>query len=454
MDNMEFGEVLRQARERSGEDLVSVARRIRIRPDILERIEDSDLANMPPRGYSRNMVNAYARYLGLNPTEVVKMYLDAQYRNQVERARANIKPAGFDVPGSKHHHANRESGASREHAANATQASPAALTRRVEPVAESRLGASDANGFDNGKFDDIAPTAAMSSAERAMGMRPPLSTPSRMGAVHVGSYNAYGQGLSERGAQNRSAENTQQLANPAHTAAPTRRIDAIDANMVHTPHRARRSTMSGEHYGNLYAAPSNLGGRNRGAALEGKMPFIIAAVIVLLLVVIISLVASNLGRAQAPDETQPLNITGLSDSSAGTSGKSEDSAAAEKKPEPKPVEQAPTKTVIEYSVANGETPYVEITKNGTYEVAEMLSGGAKGTFELSGDDVLDIVASPYEGLTITQDGTPIDLDAHLENGLFHFQVSFAAILEAWNAAHPAEGASVPAADAAADVPLS
>ena len=71
---MKFGDVLRHAREQSGEDLVSVARRIRIRPDILERIEESDIDSMPPRGYSRNMINAYARYLGLNTTEVVKMY--------------------------------------------------------------------------------------------------------------------------------------------------------------------------------------------------------------------------------------------------------------------------------------------------------------------------------------------------------------------------------------------
>ncbi len=99
MDEMNFGDVLRHAREQSGEDLVSVARRIRIRPDILERIEASDIESMPPRGYSRNMINAYARYLGLNTTEIVKMYQNAHYRNQVEHARESIKPSGFDMPG-------------------------------------------------------------------------------------------------------------------------------------------------------------------------------------------------------------------------------------------------------------------------------------------------------------------------------------------------------------------
>ena len=56
MNESNFGNILREARERSGEDLMSVARKLRIRPDILESIEAGDLSNMPPRGYSRNMI--------------------------------------------------------------------------------------------------------------------------------------------------------------------------------------------------------------------------------------------------------------------------------------------------------------------------------------------------------------------------------------------------------------
>ena len=97
MNESNFGNILREARERSGEDLMSVARKLRIRPDILESIEAGDLSNMPPRGYSRNMINAYARYLGLNPTNLVDAYLSQQYQDQVERARKNIRPTGGDL---------------------------------------------------------------------------------------------------------------------------------------------------------------------------------------------------------------------------------------------------------------------------------------------------------------------------------------------------------------------
>ena len=86
---MTFGSILREARERKGYDLAQAARRLRIRPDILRAIEEGDFARMPPRGYARNMVNAYARLVGLNPTEVTRRYLDEAYAYQVGRARTD-----------------------------------------------------------------------------------------------------------------------------------------------------------------------------------------------------------------------------------------------------------------------------------------------------------------------------------------------------------------------------
>ena len=97
MAQMRFNEVLKEARERKGYDLDTVARRLRIRPDILRAIEAGDFAAMPPRGYTRNMVNAYARLLGLNPTEIVNMYLDEAYAVQVQRARDRAPGSGFDM---------------------------------------------------------------------------------------------------------------------------------------------------------------------------------------------------------------------------------------------------------------------------------------------------------------------------------------------------------------------
>lgn len=100
MAKLSFGSILREERERKGYDTASVARRLRIRPDILQAIEEADFSRMPPRGYARNMVNAYARFLGLNPTEITRLYLDEAYANEVKRARTNSPGTGFDMSGA------------------------------------------------------------------------------------------------------------------------------------------------------------------------------------------------------------------------------------------------------------------------------------------------------------------------------------------------------------------
>ena len=124
------GKVLREARERKGYDLNTVARRLRIRPDILKAIEQGDFASMPPRGYTRNMVNAYAKLLGLNPTEIVNLYLDEAYAEQVEKARDSGPSSGFNMQ--------RETRRSRSQLG--VGEGSGAETRAIHPVDSSRDG--------------------------------------------------------------------------------------------------------------------------------------------------------------------------------------------------------------------------------------------------------------------------------------------------------------------------
>lgn len=88
-----FGEVLRDARIRRGMDINTAAHRLRIRADILVAIEECDFARMPARGYSKSMIGAYARLVGLNPGEITRMYLDEVYAFEVGRVRTSDRPA-------------------------------------------------------------------------------------------------------------------------------------------------------------------------------------------------------------------------------------------------------------------------------------------------------------------------------------------------------------------------
>lgn len=142
MAQLTFGAILREAREHQGLDVASVARQLRIRPDILRSIEAEDFSRMPPRGYARNMINAYARLVGLNPSEITRMYLDAAYAFQVGKARSGAVP-------------DSEGGPRRPRAGSGQRraAPPAAEERPPRQNALGRTLYDDRRTFSRGEYD-------------------------------------------------------------------------------------------------------------------------------------------------------------------------------------------------------------------------------------------------------------------------------------------------------------
>ncbi len=77
-----FGEMLLERRRQMGASIQQVANVIKIRPQIIEYFETENFAAMPPRGYSQGIIASYARYLGLNPREVIDAYFDALHEHE------------------------------------------------------------------------------------------------------------------------------------------------------------------------------------------------------------------------------------------------------------------------------------------------------------------------------------------------------------------------------------
>lgn len=71
-----FGAMLMDRRRQMGLSIQQVANTIKMKPQIIEYFEMEDFAAMPPRGYAQGMISSYARFLGLNPREVVERYFD------------------------------------------------------------------------------------------------------------------------------------------------------------------------------------------------------------------------------------------------------------------------------------------------------------------------------------------------------------------------------------------
>ncbi len=390
MDATNFGEVLREARERTGEDIISVARRIRIRPDILQAIEASDLDSMPPRGYSRNMINAYARYLGLDQNKLVKMYQDAQYQSQVEKARANLKRSSASAGASNS-----------DFRQSMGRASTAVRAERLSSRSD--------------KAED--PLAA------------PAATTRRMGAIHMGSHNGYGQGLARRQAQTTPTLGEANLAGSVDVPRQTSRAVAR-ARATSNPPRSR--------YGSLFAS-QGMGGSSGGSSILSRLPFVVAGLVVLVVVVLIVMVLNSINRAASPESSsQPINVVGLESSQDTTDDEDAEEELVEEEEEVEE-EEAPTETVVVYEVEEGQSPYLEIQVDGTYVLAATIDGPATETFEITG--TIDIVASPYAGLTITQDGEEIDISENVSNGIFRYSIDFQDVLDAWNEEQEAKAAA-------------
>lgn len=91
MPNMQpIGTLLSKRRQERGLTLDQVAADISVRARVLEAYENTDFDAMPPAGYARATFSSYARYLGLDTRDVMRVY-DQQRAEYENRKRAQAR---------------------------------------------------------------------------------------------------------------------------------------------------------------------------------------------------------------------------------------------------------------------------------------------------------------------------------------------------------------------------
>jgi cytoskeleton protein RodZ len=73
-DFKELGSFLRQQREEKKISLEEVSMATKVNTKVLQAIEDGDEDRLPPKPFVRGFLQAYARYLGLDPKEILERY--------------------------------------------------------------------------------------------------------------------------------------------------------------------------------------------------------------------------------------------------------------------------------------------------------------------------------------------------------------------------------------------
>ena len=318
MAQVTSGSILREAREREGYELTTVARRLRIRPDILRAIEAGDFNAMPPRGYTRNMINAYARLLGLNPTEIVNMYLDEAYANQVHRARGGSSTSRFDMGQAPRSRRERERSA-----------------RYEEDI-----------------YEEQRPRRSSSSTS---------SVPSRDLYDDRTRYSRDDYGVKRERVSREGRSDRDFLSHHSgYSSMPS--ISLLDDRGRHPRQRIMQSPGLQPQFSS--------GGRFSG--LRQRLPLIIAAVVIIaLIVVVVVFVFGNRNQASS-DDVQKLPVSGITDTTnTGDSGSQEAAPV---------VEIAPTSAKVVYEVKSGASVYLEIYSNGNM-TPESLTGPTEKSLE-------------------------------------------------------------------------
>lgn len=440
-----YGEMLREARLRRGMDLPSVARRLRVRADILAAIEDADFAALPPSGYTRNMINAYARLVGEDPRELSSRYLDELHLFETGRMRTSRDREPTGGP----------SGARSGDRLSRTVRSRAAAPQR-RPVSTMRRPSDDAP-------QRRAPLPSRpSGASASRGYTQPSSRyRERYGDERLGSYPVErddalaGRGYHSQGAYRRDDRGAMRAGGPYASPAPSRgygdpsrsygreTLRAYDsyASQPSEPRPTRtgrrdRGLPAKEYATSPYAGLYSRRNHDQRAtfgdvlstgagAIAQRLPLVIGIIVVIvLLIVIVSFIGR--GGEPAPDETPTMPISGLTDTSTQNADAYNVSAT----------ETAPTSAKFSYEVEAGGRSWIELSVDGSSEpeVSEVVQGPQSKEVEFT--ESISFSCGNPTPVTIKVDGKEVEPTYSSADEEYVYTVTFSSILSEWQRAHP------------------
>ncbi len=441
-----YGETLREARMRKGTDLPSVARRLRVRADILAAIEEADFAALPPSGYTRNMINAYARLVGADPREVSSRYLDELHlfetgRTRMSRERAVAAGDPMAHRGSAHPSRTIRSRAPMPHRRPTTATRPAVEGASGRPVPLQRAHAPAPSRSYNlpsnryrerygaeGREPYGAASRALPAPDRAYGgydaHMPQQRYPQRMSR----SYGAppqrpYGEPRSYGRDTLRAYDSYAFRPDEPRPerSAPASRNRALPASEYATSPYAglysRRDHSQKATVGDVVGGSIN--------AIIQRLPLVIGVVVV---IVVLILIVSFIGRGgePAPDETPTMPISGLTDTSTQNADAYNMSAT----------ETAPTSAKFSVEVASGGRSWMELTVDdaSTPEIDGVMDGPM--TKEVEFTESISFSCGNVSPVTIKLDGKEVKPTKSSGDGEYVYTVTFSSILSEWQRAHP------------------
>lgn len=387
-----YGDYLREARERQGIDLVTMARRLHIRPDIVGTIESADFSKMPAHGYTKNMVRAYARQVGLDEARIAEMYAAQRER--------------FDGVSYASSRSSYPGGARSRSSSTVRGSRDTRSSRFSEPIGN-------------------APSTRLSSAS--------LSSP-----VNESSQSRRRETQAKR--ENVSERMRASRQDNGHRSRFTDLASSFSSGTQRTPRTTKVQTSFTQ--GGAYSASSRP--TNRGASLAGGASRlldmlnmrVILIIIGAALLIVLAVVLLNGGK-QSTEEVPDIPISGLTDTSA-----------TDPNAMPAPIVAAPTSATFTFSVADGGKSWINIYENGNSApvFSEVAEGPLTKDFEVTG--TLTFETANITPVTIMVDGEEVQPTVSSKTSMYVYTVDFPAILAQWKEAHAVDDGQTDGGNAA------
>ncbi len=433
-----FGDMLLEQRRRMGLSIQQVANTIKIRPQIIEFFENGNFASMPPRGYAQGMISSYARFLGLNPREVVNAYFDdlMAYERETSQQGGRFQDAAGYVNSRSSVDNGRflmvQGGRSTRYGQRPQQAGYITETGSGEEIRSQRdrfrstpmpddralpaargLARDPRAGYGDGGYSGRSYRSA--SMDRSRGGYADADTTQVTPRLRSQSQ-PYGQrGSASRSGQSRSGQRSYQGRGGLEPRSGQR------GGQRTTTYRGRPDNGRGRAPQNDLRSGSGRGRGSRAPQNNGLDPRIVYAgigAVALLLIVLIVVLLRGCGSSapQTTPETPAATKTTNKKSSKKTETTDEDESTDEDTDESTDAETTKTsskkteneETKVKVSVAKGKTAWIEVKVDGK----SVYGAQATGPFEqeYTPESSIEITTSKPSDVTVTKNGEKVRYD--------------------------------------------
>ena len=420
MDLPRFSEMLSSRRRQLGYSIGQASRVLRLREDVLVAFEEGNFEAMPKSGYAQGMLSSYARYLGLDPNEVVDAY-QADLK-EYQREERRLRRSGKNPNGNGRGNAGS---VSQPYVARRgllpTSGGPAGdmgsfATTRVRTRSSAYVEESES--YDEGDVNERYPqgrpyTGRMPSTSRRS--RSGSGGSRRTGDIDMleMDYNGYDDDLHI----GREAQ-PYEMASSSSGRRSSRNISRTERPSV----RRRKSEGTRDGGSQRRRSRSKKGSSN----LQGNIAVIVGiAVIILISVILVFSIsscvhnASDSGRVVQVSETDEKTST--KDSSDSKSKSSEASSSGDEEQDTEvgdstQVSSEPTSSgepgepiSVSVSVTDGSVTWLEVSCDGESDVAQTVTGPWQKTYTVY--ESMTVQAGDPTVVTVVQDGRQLQFES-------------------------------------------